>query len=45
MAEQLQQPDEALAEVVATREGFRFLVRFDDGREVADHWLRTIWPR
>ena len=34
MAEELRQPGEVPAEVVAHREGCRFLVRLDDGREV-----------
>jgi translation initiation factor IF-1 len=34
VAEEVQQPGEASAEVVAYRGGFRFLVRLDDGREL-----------
>jgi translation initiation factor IF-1 len=34
VAEELQPPDDVLAEIAAHRGGFRFLFRLDDGREV-----------
>lgn len=42
MAEELQQPGEMPAEVVICREGFCFLVRLDDGRELVASVPRRV---
>jgi len=42
VAEETQQPGEVPAEVLAHREGLRFLVRLDDGREVVATVSRRV---